>query len=154
MLLVWALGTTNAETLTGHVIGIADGDTLTVQVERQRVRVRINGWAMPRSSQVWPGGIGNTRRSRPRKTVGATSQPRTRRAKDIAVSGVICIRWRRGSGGASAERGAVRECERRELTETRQSPAQSNVILFLPKGYGPHLQMRSSGGSPPVFFLF
>jgi len=43
----------SAENLTGHVIGIADGDTLTVQAERQRVRVRINGIDAPEMRQTF-----------------------------------------------------------------------------------------------------
>ena len=42
MLLVWTAAA-HPEPLTGRVVGISDGDTITVLVERQQVKVRING---------------------------------------------------------------------------------------------------------------
>ena len=43
----------HAETLTGHVIGISDGDTLTVLADRQRIRVRIDGIDAPEIRQTF-----------------------------------------------------------------------------------------------------
>jgi len=42
-----------AETLTGRVIGITDGDTLTVLVARQTVKVRLADIDAPESGQPW-----------------------------------------------------------------------------------------------------
>jgi endonuclease YncB( thermonuclease family) len=50
MLLIWA-STVTAQALTGRVVGITDGDTLTVLVSRQQVKVRINGIDAPESGQ-------------------------------------------------------------------------------------------------------
>src|SRR5262245_16509718 len=52
MLLVWATAA-HTETLTGRVVGISDGDTLAVLVERQEVKVRINGIDAPERKQVF-----------------------------------------------------------------------------------------------------
>ena len=43
----------HAETLTGHVIGISDGDTLTVLADRHRIRVRIDGIDAPEIRQTF-----------------------------------------------------------------------------------------------------
>lgn len=43
----------SAETLTGHVIGISDGDTLTVLIGRERLRVRISGIDAPELRQTF-----------------------------------------------------------------------------------------------------
>jgi endonuclease YncB( thermonuclease family) len=43
----------HAETLTGHVIGISSGDTLTVLADRQRTRVRIAGIDAPDMRQTF-----------------------------------------------------------------------------------------------------
>ena len=43
--------TVSAETLTGRVVGITDGDTLTVLVERQQFNVRINAIDTPEKNQ-------------------------------------------------------------------------------------------------------
>jgi endonuclease YncB( thermonuclease family) len=53
MLLIWAVGTAHAETLTGRVVGISDGDTITVLVERQQLKVRINGIDAPEKKQAY-----------------------------------------------------------------------------------------------------
>ena len=41
----------SAETITGKVVGVTDGDTLTVLVERQRIKVRIAGIDTPEKGQ-------------------------------------------------------------------------------------------------------
>lgn len=42
-----------AETLIGNVIGITDGDTLTLLVDRQAYKVRIAGIDAPEKRQAW-----------------------------------------------------------------------------------------------------
>src|SRR5262245_262321 len=42
-----------AETLAGRVVGISDGDTLTVLVEKRQVKVRINGIDAPEKEQAF-----------------------------------------------------------------------------------------------------
>jgi len=51
MLLVWAAITqpAHAETLTGRVIGISDGDTITVLVEQQGKRPQLPNRRLPES---------------------------------------------------------------------------------------------------------
>lgn len=44
---------TNAGTLTGHVVGITDGDTLTLLVDRQQYKIRIAGIDAPERHQAW-----------------------------------------------------------------------------------------------------
>ena len=41
-----------AETLSGRVVGISDGDTLTVLVENRQVKVRINAIDAPEKGQA------------------------------------------------------------------------------------------------------
>ncbi len=42
-----------AETITGRVVAIADGDTLTVLVDRHQVKVRLADIDAPKSKQPW-----------------------------------------------------------------------------------------------------
>lgn len=42
-----------SRTLTGRVVGVADGDTLTVLVDNRQVRVRLHGIDCPESRQPW-----------------------------------------------------------------------------------------------------
>jgi endonuclease YncB( thermonuclease family) len=42
-----------AETLTGKVVGVADGDTITVLVDREQVRVRLAEIDTPERGQPW-----------------------------------------------------------------------------------------------------
>ena len=42
-----------AETLSGRVVGISDGDTLTVLVDKRQVKVRINGIDAPEKGQAF-----------------------------------------------------------------------------------------------------
>lgn len=42
-----------AETLTGKVVSVADGDTITVLVERERVKVRLAEIDAPERGQPW-----------------------------------------------------------------------------------------------------
>lgn len=44
---------TNAGALTGHVVGITDGDTLTLLVDRQQYKIRIAGIDAPERHQAW-----------------------------------------------------------------------------------------------------
>ena len=44
---------TNAGTLTGLVVGITDGDTLTLLVDRQQYKIRIAGIDAPERHQAW-----------------------------------------------------------------------------------------------------
>jgi endonuclease YncB( thermonuclease family) len=48
-----ASNATAAETLSGRVIGISDGDTLTVLVKEHQVKVRINGIDAPEKGQAF-----------------------------------------------------------------------------------------------------
>ena len=43
----------HAQTLTGRVIGIADGDTVTVLVDRQQVKVRLADIDAPEGRQAF-----------------------------------------------------------------------------------------------------
>lgn len=43
----------NAKTLTGQVVGITDGDTLTLLVDRQQYKIRIAGIDAPERYQAW-----------------------------------------------------------------------------------------------------
>ncbi len=43
----------SADTLTGHVVGITDGDTLTLLVARQQYKIRIAGIDSPERHQAW-----------------------------------------------------------------------------------------------------
>lgn len=43
----------NSDTLTGHVVGITDGDTLTLLVDRQQYKIRISGIDAPERHQAW-----------------------------------------------------------------------------------------------------
>jgi endonuclease YncB( thermonuclease family) len=45
--------TAAAEGLTGKVVGVADGDTITVLVERQPIRVRLAEIDTPERGQPW-----------------------------------------------------------------------------------------------------
>jgi len=45
----------NAEILTGKVVGISDGDTLTVLVERTQVKIRLSGIDAPEKGQAFGG---------------------------------------------------------------------------------------------------
>jgi|SRR4030095_14494442 endonuclease YncB( thermonuclease family) len=51
--LLLASHATAAETLSVRVIGISDGDTLTVLVEKRQVKVRINGIDAPKKGQAF-----------------------------------------------------------------------------------------------------
>jgi endonuclease YncB( thermonuclease family) len=42
----------HAEPLTGRVVGISDGDTITVLVERQPIKVRLADIDAPESKQA------------------------------------------------------------------------------------------------------
>lgn len=44
---------TNAGTLNGLVVGITDGDTLTLLVDRQQYKIRIAGIDAPERHQAW-----------------------------------------------------------------------------------------------------
>ena len=43
----------HSDTLTGHVVGISDGDTLTLLVDRQQYKIRIAGIDAPERHQAW-----------------------------------------------------------------------------------------------------
>lgn len=52
LLLVLLAGSVHAETLTGRVIGIADGDTITVlDANRQQHKIRLQGIDAPEKAQ-------------------------------------------------------------------------------------------------------
>ena len=53
ILLTFASMASTAGTLIGSVIGIADGDTLTLLVDRQAYKVRIAGIDAPEKRQAW-----------------------------------------------------------------------------------------------------
>ncbi|WP_296891794.1 thermonuclease family protein [Thiobacillus sp.] len=53
MLLVSVSVASTAESLIGQVVGITDGDTLTLLVERQEHKVRIAGIDAPEKRQAW-----------------------------------------------------------------------------------------------------
>lgn len=44
---------TNAGTLTGLVVGITDGDTLTLLMDRQQYKIRVAGIDAPERHQAW-----------------------------------------------------------------------------------------------------
>ena len=44
---------TTADTITGKVVGIADGDTLTLLVERIQYKIRVMGIDSPERKQAW-----------------------------------------------------------------------------------------------------
>ena len=48
-----AASVTHAETLTGRVVGISDGDTITVLVGQQQVKVRLADIDAPESKQAF-----------------------------------------------------------------------------------------------------
>ena len=52
-LLATASMTAAADTLTGFVVGITDGDTLTLLVDRQEHKVRVAGIDAPEKRQAW-----------------------------------------------------------------------------------------------------
>ena len=52
MLLAWATAA-HAEILTGRVVGISDGDTITVLVERQQIKIRLADIDAPESRQAF-----------------------------------------------------------------------------------------------------
>ena len=56
-----------AETFTGKVVGIADGDTITVLVAERTVKVRLAEIDTPERGQPWP--RGRSRRS-PTRCIG------------------------------------------------------------------------------------
>ncbi|OZA21728.1 MAG: hypothetical protein B7X93_13600, partial [Hydrogenophilales bacterium 17-61-9] len=43
----------NSGTLSGQVVGITDGDTLTLLVDRQQYKIRIAGIDAPERHQAW-----------------------------------------------------------------------------------------------------
>ena len=49
-----------AETLTGRVVGITDGDTLTVLVEHQQFKVRVNAIDAPERNQPFASALSPT----------------------------------------------------------------------------------------------
>jgi endonuclease YncB( thermonuclease family) len=53
LLLIFGAQTANAQTLNGYVVGISDGDTLTLLVERQQHRIRIAGIDAPEHFQPY-----------------------------------------------------------------------------------------------------
>ena len=72
-ILALALSQAPAEPFAGKVVGISDGDTLTVLVDRQTVKVRLHGVDAPEAGQPF----------------GAASK---RRASDLAFGQVVTIR--------------------------------------------------------------
>jgi endonuclease YncB( thermonuclease family) len=52
-LLIFAASESSAETMTGMVVGVADGDTVTVLVERREVKIRIGGIDAPEKKQAF-----------------------------------------------------------------------------------------------------
>jgi endonuclease YncB( thermonuclease family) len=52
-MLIFTSMATTAGTLVGNVIGITDGDTLTLLVDRQAYKVRIAGIDAPERRQAW-----------------------------------------------------------------------------------------------------
>lgn len=53
LLVLWLSAPTSAEELLGRVISIADGDTLTLLVDRQQTRVRLAQIDTPERGQPW-----------------------------------------------------------------------------------------------------
>ena len=51
--LIFALNTAWAETLEGHVIHVADGDTITVLNGKEQLRIRIAGIDAPERRQPY-----------------------------------------------------------------------------------------------------
>lgn len=49
--LLASLGTAHADVLEGNVMGISDGDTITVLVDRREVKVRVSGIDAPEKKQ-------------------------------------------------------------------------------------------------------
>jgi endonuclease YncB( thermonuclease family) len=48
------IGAAHAETLTGRVVGVADGDTITVlDAERQQHKIRLGGIDAPEKAQLF-----------------------------------------------------------------------------------------------------
>jgi endonuclease YncB( thermonuclease family) len=53
LLLLTGISVAHADTLTGRVVGISDGDTITVLVARDPVKVRLANIDAPESGQPW-----------------------------------------------------------------------------------------------------
>jgi endonuclease YncB( thermonuclease family) len=53
LIALWFTAVADSETLTGRVVGISDGDTITVLVAKQQVKVRINGIDAPEKRQPY-----------------------------------------------------------------------------------------------------
>lgn len=53
ILLVSASTVATAATLSGYVVGITDGDTLVLLVDRQKYKVRVAGIDAPEKRQAW-----------------------------------------------------------------------------------------------------
>ena len=53
LIALWFTSVAHCETLTGRVVAISDGDTLTVLVEKRQVKVRINGIDAPEKRQAF-----------------------------------------------------------------------------------------------------
>lgn len=107
-----------AETYTGQVVRVLDGDTAEVlDTSNTPHRVRLAGIDAPEKSQpfgtkakqnllslvggrqAWCGGIVSIPTNRTRPTAGCTRRPRTRRGPSAGDSGPIRYRWRLGTGG-------------------------------------------------------
>lgn len=59
----------HAATLTGTVVGVSDGDTVTVlTAEKKQHKIRLLGIDAPESKQVWRGGTGSTNAVRRQQT--------------------------------------------------------------------------------------
>ena len=82
-------GGAHSETLTARVIGITDGDTITVLVARQTVKVRLANIDAPESGQPWD----RARRSRCQICALACRRdlrPRGRTATAVTIATVYC----------------------------------------------------------------
>ena len=86
----------HAETLIGHVIGISDGDTLTVLADRERIRVRIDGIDAPEIRQTFGQ---SARRSLSQMVFQKDVRLECRRTDRIKLA--ICKVWVRPSDCAS-----------------------------------------------------